>query len=77
MNDPIRDYVERNVPENNISLYLKTGLTDEYWRMHYAGQAMQGVLSNQSMGGDIPYSKVVEISFGMSDAMIAQSKEVK
>ena len=81
MNDPIRDYVERNVPDNNIRLYLKTGLTDEYWRMHYAGLAMQGILTQEKSvdeNGDdifITYEWVAITAFKIADAMLKQNKE--
>ncbi|MBP9717077.1 MAG: hypothetical protein KBD51_04015 [Candidatus Levybacteria bacterium] len=75
MNDP-RDFVKRNIPENNISLYLKTGLTDEYWRMHYAGLAMQGLLACNTFTIKVTDSGLYALrAFEIADAMLKQNKE--
>jgi hypothetical protein len=78
MNDP-REFINMQkdnkiVPENNISLYLKTGLTDEYWRMHYAGLAMQANLMSGNYRQQT-YGIMSEHAFICADAMIKASKE--
>ena len=46
--------------------------TEEYWRMHYAGLAMQANINLQIISD---FSNLAKESFRIADAMIEKSKE--
>ena len=46
----------------------KTGYSKEYWRMHYAGLAMQGIIGKAYVKGS--YQDFAEIAVEMADTLI-------
>lgn len=56
-------------------MFIETGYSEACWRMHYAGLAMQAMVTAQSFR--TPLNSLAEDSFQIADAMIQESKKVK
>jgi hypothetical protein len=68
---------EKMFSKNNILEPVVLHGTLTWWRMHYAGLAMQAYLSDSDTAECMSPKIIAEFSFAISDAMIEASKETK
>ncbi|MBL4798309.1 MAG: hypothetical protein JKY50_12910 [Oleispira sp.] len=59
---------------NGKARYGTSGLTK---REHFAGLAMQGLLSNANLSGDSDCADVIRDSMDMADALLAELERTK